>query len=142
MANFNKIILIGRIACDLELKQTNNGKSVLSFSVAVDRTAKDAEGKYITDFLQVIAWGKTAEFVRNYFAKGRSILVEGRLQTRNYTGTDGVKRYVTEVVAEKAEFVDEKPTAGNADGVPTPYSGVDAGGAGLVELDDDGELPF
>ena len=107
MAAFNKVILIGNLTADPELKTTQNGISVASFSIAVGRRkVKDQEPQ--TDFINCVAWRNTAEFICNYFQKGKSILIVGSLQTRNWTDQNGQKRYVTEVVAEEAQFVEKK----------------------------------
>ena len=103
----NKVILSGRITKDLEVKQTPSGTAVCAFSIAVERSfAKQGEEKQ-TDFINVVAWGKTAEFVGKYFDKGRSIAVIGRIQTRTYDDKNGTKHYVTEVVAEEVQFTFE-----------------------------------
>lgn len=109
----NCIILMGRLTHDPELKTTSAGTSVTSFSVAVERDfAKDGEKQ--TDFIDVVAWGKTAEFVCRYFAKGRMIAVQGRLQTRTYTDKEGNKRKAVEVTAEKVSFTGEPKKAESA----------------------------
>lgn len=103
----NRVILMGRITHDLELKQTQSGISVLSFSIAVDRGyAKQGEERQ-TDFINCVAWRQRAEFINNYFAKGRMIAIEGTLQTRTYDDKNGVKHYVTEVVVDNASFTGE-----------------------------------
>lgn len=107
MAAFNKVILIGNLCADPELKTTQNGVSVTSFSIAVGRRkVKDQEPQ--TDFITVVAWRNTAEFICKYFQKGKAILIVGSLQTRNWTDNEGNKRYATEVVAEEAQFVEKK----------------------------------
>ena len=107
MAAFNKVILIGHLTADVELKQTQGGTSVCSFSIGVNRrVAKDADPA--TDFINIVAWKNTAEFISRYFKKGDPILVCGRIQVRNYTDNQGNKRYVTEVVADEAAFVSSK----------------------------------
>ena len=107
MASFNKVILIGNLTADPELKTTPNGVSVTSFSIAVGRRkVKDQEPQ--TDFINCVAWRNTAEFICNYFQKGKAILIVGSLQTRNWTDQNGQKRYATEVVAEEAQFVEKK----------------------------------
>ena len=100
----NVVILVGRLTKDPELRTTGNGKSVTSFSVAVDRQFKQ-EGQPTADFFNVVAWGRQAEVINQYLRKGREIAVRGRLQTRNYTAQDGSKRYVTEVVLESFDFI-------------------------------------
>lgn len=110
MASFNKVILIGHLTADPELKQTQSGISVVSFSIGVNRkTAKDAEPK--TDFISIVAWRQTAEFVSRYFKKGKPILVCGSIQCRSYTDSQGSKRYATEVVADEASFVESRQAA-------------------------------
>lgn len=105
MASFNKVILIGNLVGDPELKQTPNGVSVTSFRIAVGRRfAKDGE----TDFIDIVAWRGTAEFICKYFTKGKPILICGALQTRAWTDQNGNKRYATEVVADEASFVESK----------------------------------
>ena len=104
----NKVIIMGRITQDLELKQTPSGVSVLSFTVAVDRSyAKQGEEKQ-TDFISCVAWKQTAEFISRYFGKGRMIAVEGQLRTRTYEDKKGVKHYVTEVYVDNVSFTCEK----------------------------------
>lgn len=107
MASFNKVILIGNLCADPELKTTQSGVSVTSFSIAVGRRkVKDQEPQ--TDFINIVAWRGTAEFICNYFQKGKAILIVGSLQTRTWEDQNGQKRYVTEVVAEEAQFVEKK----------------------------------
>lgn len=108
----NRVILMGRITHDLELKQTPNGVSVLSFSIAVDRGyARQGEERQ-TDFINCVAWRQRAEFINNYFAKGRMIAIEGTLQTRTYDDKNGVKHYVTEVVVDNVSFTGEPKQQG------------------------------
>ena len=103
----NRVILMGRITQDLELKQTQSGISVLSFTIAVDRGyAKQGEDKQ-TDFINCVAWHQRAEFINNYFGKGRMIAIEGNLQTRTYDDKNGVKHYVTEVIVDNVSFTGE-----------------------------------
>lgn len=114
MASYNKVILIGRLTAEPELKTTQNGVSVLSGSVAVDRHYKQGEEKK-TDFINFVAWRTTAEFIKNYFHKGNAILLEGELQTRQYTAQDGTKRTVAEVIVSQAGFIESKAQGnGNA----------------------------
>ena len=153
----NKIILMGRLTRDPELRHTQTGTAVASFSLAVDRDFKDkATGDRTTDFIDVVAWRQTGEFVSRYFTKGRMAVVEGRLQIRDWTDKDGNKRRSAEVVADNVYFGDSKRDAESAG----PYSGGYAAPSGgrspapsgfgapdmgdqFAELsDDDGELPF
>ena len=138
----NKIFLMGRLTRDPELRRTQTGTPVASFSLAVDRDFKDkATGERSTDFIDVVAWRQTAEFVSRYFTKGRMAVVEGRLQIRDWTDKEGGKRRSAEVIADGIYFAGAKaaqPSEGNADEgtLPPPLAGE------LQDLDDDGELPF
>ena len=140
----NKIILMGRLTRDPELRHTQTGTAVASFSLAVDRDFKDqATGDRTPDFIDVGAWRQTGEFVSRYFTKGRMAVVEGRLQLRDWTDKDGNKRRTAEVLAEHVYFGDSRrdTEAGAADTPPPAEPG--SGGAEFAELtDDDGELPF
>ena len=119
MSSFNKVILIGNLTADPELKQTTSGTSVCSFTIAVNRRfAKD--GEQACDFISVQAWRQSAEFVARFFTKGKPILVCGQLQTRSWTDKDGNKRYVTEVVADEVSFVGNATTAEAQPTVATP----------------------
>ena len=158
----NRIILMGRLARDPELRHTQSGTPVASFRLAVDRDFKDkATGEKATDWIDVVAWRQTAEFVSRYFTKGRMAVVEGRLQMRDWTDRDGNKRTSAEVVADNVYFGDSKRD-GEGGGYSAPASGfggdrgyapppapaagsygAPAGGDQFAELsDDDGELPF
>ena len=134
---FNKVILVGNLAADPELKQTNSGKSVTSFPVAVQRQGRDAGA----DFLTVVAWNGTAEFICKYFQKGKPILVEGRLQQRKWEDKDGNTRQAVEIVAEQVAFVGGKEAAEKPqDAAPaTPY-GKDP--VQYEEQTPDDDLPF
>lgn len=103
----NEIILQGRTTSDLELKTTNTGKSVCSFSLAVERDFS-TDGEKITDFINIVTWNKTAEFVSRYFTKGKQMVVKGSLQTRKYQTQNGENRTATEVVADKVYFCGDK----------------------------------
>ncbi len=100
----NKVILVGRLARDPELRTTSAGRSVATFSIAVDRRFKQ-EGQPTADFFNVVAWGRQAEVICQYLGKGRQIALSGRLQSRSYDAQDGSKRYVTEVVLEEFDFI-------------------------------------
>ena len=109
----NKVILMGRLTRDPETRYTQgNNTAVCSFSLAVNRRFKQ-EGQPDADFINVVAWAKTAEFVSKYFAKGQQVAVIGRIQTRNYDDKDGKKVFVTEVVAEEVYFADSKKEQSN-----------------------------
>ncbi len=103
----NKVILIGRLVKDPEMRYTQSGKGVCSFVLAVDRRFSK-EGQQTADFIPIVAWNKLAEIVGDNLTKGRRISVEGRMQVRNYDAQDGTKRYVTEVIADEVEFLDSK----------------------------------
>ena len=108
---YNKAILIGRLTADPELKQTPNGVSVCSFSIACDRAFSGRNGERQTDFINIVTWRQQAEFVSKYFSKGRLIGIDGSIQTRNYEDKNGNKRTAVEVVAYRAFFVDSKNSA-------------------------------
>ena len=109
----NKAILVGRLTKDPELKTTASGVSVCSFTLAINRRFKNAEGNYDADFINCVAWRQQAEFISKYFRKGSAICVTGSIQTRTWTDQQGQKRYATEVVVDDAMFVDAK---GDSDG--------------------------
>ena len=146
----NHITIMGRLTRDPELRRTNSGIAVASFTLAVDRdfSGKDG-GEKETDFIDCTAWRNTAEFVSKYFTKGRMAVVSGRLQIRNYTDKEGNKRRSAEVVAENVYFGDSKKEetngnnyGGNYGGYNAPaYSAAPAQDYAQIE-DDDGELPF
>ena len=145
----NKVFLQGRLVANPEMRHTQQNTQVASFRLAVDRDFKDKQsGKYPVDFINIVAWRSTAEFVCRYFAKGRMIVVEGRLQMRNYTDKDSNKRVASEVLANSVYFCDSKRDNGNDSyGAPPANFGARVDGApgnnGFAELeDDDGELPF
>lgn len=124
----NRVILMGRITQDLELKQTTGGTSVLSFSVAVDRSyAKQGEERQ-TDFINCVAWRQQAEFISKYFGKGRMIALEGNLRTRTYDDKNGTKHYVTEVYVDSVSFTGEPKQGGNT-GYSNSYSNQNQGSA-------------
>lgn len=105
---YNKVIMMGRIANDLELKTTPNGNSVCSFRIAVDRRFKTQDGERQTDFFNVVAWSKTAEMVVKWFSKGRMILIEGEMTTRQYTDKNGNNATWYEINADRVSFTGEK----------------------------------
>ncbi len=104
----NKIVLVGRLTRDPEVRSTSAGFSTANFTVAVNRNFKNKDGNYDADFLPCVAFRQTADFVSKFFKKGSMICLDGRVQTRNYDAQDGSKRYVTEVVVENVEFVGGK----------------------------------
>lgn len=124
----NKVILMGRLTRDPELRRTGSGTAVTSFSLAVDRDFKSQNGEKETDFVDIVVWKNTAEFVSKYFTKGRMAVVEGRLQIREWKEKDGNKRKTAEVVADSVYFADSKREA------PSEQR--------FEEIKDDGDLPF
>ena len=163
----NRIVIMGRLTRDPELRRTQNGTAVTSFSVAVDRDFKSREsGEKATDFIDVVAWRQTAEFVCRYFRKGQRIALQGSLQSRSYTDKEGNKRTAYEVVADNVFFAESKnggaaevvadniyfgdskrdsqsggDYASPAYGSPAESYTAPASG-GFAEIEEDGELPF
>ena len=138
----NKIFLQGRLCKDPELRHTQSGTAVASFSLAVDRDFKDRNtGEKATDFIDIVAWRQTAEFVSRYFTKGRMAVVEGRLQLRDWTDRDGNKRRSAEVVADNVYFGDSKRDSDHLDKLADDATPVSE--PSFQEMDDDpSELPF
>ena len=147
MASFNKVILIGNLVEDPELKQTPNGVPVTNFRIAVQRRfQKTSEGQSDADFINIVCWRQSAEFVKRFFNKGRSILVCGQLQSRTWTDNNGQKRYTLEVVADEVSFVDRKPDAQQSApmgqmSAPAPYSNAGES-ISFEEMSTDDDLPF
>lgn len=142
----NKWEGMGRLTKDPELRRTPSGTAVATFSIAVDRDFKGKDVERETDFIDVVAWRQTAEFVSKHFTKGRMAVVEGRLQIRDYTNKDGQKRRVAEIVADNIYFGDSKrDNDGEGSAYNDPPSYADGCGAGndWSEIDEgDGECPF
>ena len=147
--NLNKVVLCGRLTADPELKQTQNGIAVVSFTLAVNRRfvrGADGQNNSQADFISCVAWRQTAEFISRYFKKGSSLCITGSIQTRTWSDNTGAKRYATEVVVDEAMFVDSRSDNASASYVPDAYgspsfsSGVDAPNFEEIKTDDD--LPF
>lgn len=142
----NKAVLIGNLTKDPEVRTTQSGVSMCSFTIAVNRRFTGSDGTKQTDFIPVVTWRKTAELCGQYLAKGRKVAVVGEIQTRSYDAKDGSKRYVTEVVADEVEFL--SPRGEQSGGYEArPSSGGQAGPAAQNDLDgfadiEDDELPF
>lgn len=132
----NKIIIMGRLTRDPEMRHTQTGTAVASLTLACDRDFKPQNGEKETDFVDVVVWDKTAEFAANYFTKGRMAIVEGRLQVRGWQDKDGNKRKTTEVVADRMYFGDSKQEI-KPDSKKQPAPADD-----FAEIEDDGDLPF
>ena len=142
----NKIIIMGRLTRDPELRHTAAGNPVASFSLAVERDFKSEGGERATDFIDIVAWRSTAEFVSKYFTNGRMAVVEGRLQIRPWTDKDGNKRRSAEVVAENVYFGDSKRNGGDSCNTITQEENTSGQETvnfrELSEEEDAGELPF
>ena len=136
----NRIVLMGRLTRDPELRKTQSDTPVCSFSLAVDRDYK-RDGEKETDFIDVVAWRSTAEFVSRYFAKGRMAVVEGRLQIRDWTDKNGNKRRSYEVQADSVYFADNRRSEGNDTAAPQ-YTTESAAGDFAEVSEDDGMFPF
>ncbi|MFG6369476.1 MAG: single-stranded DNA-binding protein [Lachnospiraceae bacterium] len=141
----NKVILVARLCRDPEVRYTQgeNSSVIARFSVAVNRRFKNAEGNYDADFINCVAFGKSAEFIEKYFKKGMAIGLTGRLQTGSYTNKEGVKVYTTDIVVEEAEFVESK-NSGAASNSNTPSNNNTSSSDGFMSIPDgiDEELPF
>jgi single-strand DNA-binding protein len=139
---FNLVVLTGRLTADPELKTTPNGIPVTSFSIAVSRRYRSGEETQ-ADFINIVAWRQTAEFITKYFKKGSMIGIEGAIQTRRYTDKNGNNRTAFEVVANNVQFVESKRD-GNAAGGEEPASFSNADVNDFAEIDDvsDSDLPF
>ena len=149
----NKVVLIGRLARDPELRYTTSNVAVCTFTVACDRRIKSENGPS-ADFISIVAWRNTAEFVSKYFSKGNRIAVTGSIQTRSYDDSNGTKRYVTEVVADDVEFVESKRSDSEAP-LPEPPAETgrqqsqnnssnkpQGGGSPYFALNEDDNCPF
>lgn len=127
----NKVFMIGNLSKDVDLRTTQSGKAVASFTIAVNRRFKNQAGEAVTDFFPVAVWGQLAEVCGRYLAKGKKVAVVGELQTRSYDDKQGVKRYVTEIVADEVEFLSPKETGAE------PQEPA----AGFIDIQDE-QLPF
>lgn len=149
----NQIVIMGRLVKDPELRRTQSGTAVCSFTVAVDRDFQSKDGgERQTDFIDVVAWRQTGEFVSKYFTKGRMIVVSGSLQSRKWQDRNGQNRVSWEVIANNVYFGDSKRDGAPSGDYAAPAYGMPSGGysapvsstaSGFAEIDDeDGELPF
>ena len=159
----NKVVLIGRLTRDPELRYTGNNTPVATFSLAVNRNFSNQQGEREADFINIVVWRKQAENVKNYLSQGSQVAIDGRIQTRSYDDNNGQRRYVTEVVADNVEFLGSKNSSNNSSNQgntqknkePSPYDfaessepkGTDiesnpfADFGASIEISDD-ELPF
>lgn len=149
----NNVTLLGRITRDPEVKAVGNGSAVCNFTLAVNRNFKNQQGEYEADFINVVAFGNTAQRMQQYVAKGNLLAVTGRIQTRNYENNMGQRVYVTEVVANNVSFVESRNSRNNSgskdpynSAAPSPYdsinSGFDASAVNDFSDIDDDDLPF
>lgn len=142
----NKVILIGRLTRDPEVKNTTTGNAVATFTLAADRRFKNKDGQKEADFIPIVVWGKQAEFVGQYLSKGSQIGLSGRLQVRSYDGQDGQRRYVTEVVADEVYFISTKRKENNGSNQNGLSTGMGNGVMGLDEdfhlVADEDDIPF
>lgn len=146
----NKVILLGRLTRDPEMKNTTTGKAVTRFSLAVDRRFKNKDGQKEADFINIVVWGKQAEFAAQYLTKGSQISLSGRLEARSYDAQDGQRRYITEVVADEINFVSsgQKSASAGSQQTSAPQS-ANNNNMSVMGLDedfhlmaDDDDIPF
>lgn len=144
----NKVILMGRLVRDPELRQTNGGTSVTSFTLAIDRDHKGQNGEKQTDFIDCVAWGHQAEFVNQWFAKGMLAIVVGRLQSRNWEDKNGNKRVSIEVNTDEVSFGETKKSRGESTGrssaqnIAATPNFAEVSDTDFTELSDDSDVPF
>lgn len=140
----NVVAVMGRLARDPEMRQTTTGKNVVSFSIACDRGRKDANGQSQADWLNIVAWDKTAEFICRYFQKGQLIIIDGRLQSRSYQDKSGQNRTATEIVAQNVNFAGSKENTHTAQSTAQSAAPTLSNGSGddYAEIEDNGDLPF
>ena len=138
---FNLVVLTGRLTADPELKTTSNGTSVVSFSIAVDRRYRAGEERQ-TDFINIVAWRSSAEFISKYFKKGSLIGIEGSIQTRRYTDKNGNNRTAFEVIANNVQFVESKRDGAATNSEPASFSNADVNDFADLGSASDDDLPF
>lgn len=129
----NRVVLIGRLSKDVDVRYTNTQKVVATFSLAVNREFKNANGEYEADFFNVVMWGKPAELAGNTLKKGNKIAIDGRIQNRSYDAKDGTKRYITEIIANGFEYLEKREQ---------PKTMADMGKDVTKEMPFDEEVPF
>ena len=142
----NKVILMGRLTKDVEMRQTPNGVSLARFSIAVTRRFKNSNGEYDADFINCVAWRQTGEFIARYFQRGSMIAIVGSIQTRSWDGNDGKKQYATEVIVDEAYFTgskSESSTGGNTDLSDSSLDDLNSQyGEDFATIGDEEDLPF
>lgn len=137
----NKIIIMGRLTRDPELRRTTAGTAVVSFAIACERDFKSSGGEKETDFIDIVAWRNTAEFVSRYFSKGRMAVIDGSLQIQEWTDREGVKRRTPQIVASNVYFGDSKSSENKNHWTPAPMSDGASGNFSSME-EEEGKLPF
>ena len=146
MAGVNKAILVGNLGRDPELRTTPNGQSVVNFTLATSETWTDKSGERVerTEWHRIVAWGRTAEMCNQYLSKGRTVYVEGRIQTREWEDKDGNKRYTTEINANTVNFIGPRGSSGDSSGGPSggPSGGDSGGPSGDSGPPMDDNIPF
>lgn len=142
----NKVILMGRLTRDVEMRQTPNGVSLARFSIAVNRRFAGKDAQQQADFINCVAWRQTGEFIARYFQKGSMIAVVGSIQTRSWDGNDGKKQYATEVIVDEAYFTgskSENSTGGNTDFSDSGLDNLNSQyGEDFATIGDEEDLPF
>ncbi len=138
----NKVILMGRLTVQPELRHTESGISFLSFSIAVDRSYTDRDGNRATDFFNCKAWRNTAEFIAKYFSKGQMIVVDGSLENHKYVDKEGNNRQFTDVKVQEVFFASKKSDNQNSDAYPASINADGAEFSDMEDGDEDGDLPF
>ena len=143
MASVNKAIIIGNLGRDPEVRYTQSGQAVANFPVATTWRGRESDGQEHTDWHNIVVWGKQAETCGQYLSKGRQVYIEGSIRSRSYDDRDGNKRYITEIVAQRVQFIGGRDGGGARSGQSFedgPSGGFDDAGAGSVPPDDD--VPF
>lgn len=144
----NNVVLMGRLTAEPELKHTQQGLAYIRFTLAVQRDIKGNDGQYQSNFINIVAWRSTAEFVAKYFHKGQLVAIEGSIQTGSYIDKQGQKRYTTEVLAERVHFAErKKDNAPPQNSLPEPeppaqYQQTVPDYENLPPIDDNGDIPF
>lgn len=133
----NKTFLIGRLTKDPELRYSNNNAAIVNFTIAIDRQYTNQQGKKETDFINIVAFQKQAENIKKYVFKGSLVAVDGRIQTRNYDDKDGKKVYVTEVVADRVQFLDSKNSQSGGNNIELTPADFDKKEMDTVNVSDD-----
>ena len=138
----NQVVIVGRLVGDVELKETEHGKKKADITLAVPRSFKNFQGERETDFINIVVWRKQAENVKNYLSKGSKVAIDGHIQTRSYDDQNGIRKHITEVVAENVEFLDSRKS-GLVENSPVNDKRSDEPFKEFAQEHNlDGELPF